>query len=125
MKQRGALMRRAYCGDGLLRYCLGRIFLFNEDGTSRQDSAGRQFVNMLGENKVLAIIVENNEDIFGKQENQDKHRLGSIYEAYLFDVHEQSGMGTCIEFIIKTFDISPGKTSEQIYVAIRNSASEL
>lgn len=94
-------MNKAFCGDGILRYCLGKIFLFER----RNPTQTREYVSHLTANKILHKIVLSNEKIFGKVSGTI-HNHGTIYEAKLFDIYEQSGMKGAMKFVKETYEIN-------------------
>ena len=108
---------KAYCGDGILRLCLGEIFL---SGGGRQEEH-RPFVNQLQSNKILAKVVFFNEAIFRKGHLihiRNEWTLGTAYEKHLYDLFKEEGIAACIKFVITTFEISnPGiETADITYL---------
>ena len=101
-KKNKRLKSKAFCGDGLLKYCIGKIFLIDSKGNN-------EFTSRLVSNLILSKIVIKNPHIFGEQLAWSKsgvHRLGTVYEAYLFDLHEKFGMKKCVDFVLKTYEIT-------------------
>lgn len=99
-KKNKRLKAKAFCGDGILKHCIGKIFLIESKGNN-------DFTSRLVSNLILSKIVIKNPAIFGEQtwSKTAVHRLGTVYEAHLFDLHEKSGMDECIKFVLKTYEI--------------------
>ncbi len=93
----------AYCGDAILRLCLREIY---HAVTRRRVLKG---VHMLQENRILAVIVSKNPEIFGEDEldasKKSSKDLGTTYEAKLYDVYKEFGIEECKQFIMRTFEI--------------------
>lgn len=91
-------MKEAYCGDGILRYCLGKIFLVGKE------IQNQEYTGKLEQNKILAKTVRERDDVFGEQSGTI-HFLGTVYEAKLFEIFDNEGKEKCIEFVKNTFNI--------------------
>lgn len=90
---------KQYSGDGLLRYCLGKIFL--------NDRFKIKHIQRLETNYILSKIVKKNSSIFNIIiKKQGDHTLGSVYEEYLYDICEKQGLEKVIEFVRQTYEIT-------------------
>lgn len=102
------LLKKAYCGDGLLRYLLGKMYI---------NVNFRGSIHYLQSNKILAKVVINNPNKFEVKPHDmtNIHYMGTLYEARLFDVFELQGNDAAVEFIKETFKIEKKETPRDIY----------
>ena len=90
--------KRAYCGDGILRYVIGHLFRVYGTGILN-DVHGNPESNL-----VLSIVVKSNKIFFNDLSDEyTVHNRGTIYEARLCEIFEDEGIDAAIRFVVTTF----------------------
>lgn len=107
------IQRKAYCGDGLLRYCLGKIFI-------RTHNSYNHYIDRLASNKTLKNVVFKNVDEFPIVGASSEWEVGTVYEARLYDISEKElfGLEACVRFVRKTYGIGKYDTPKSIYIRL-------
>lgn len=104
-----SVMRIAFCGDGILRYCIGKI---------RREYGASVLYYISGNpesNLVLSNVVQKNPLFFNLDERWTVHNRGTIYEARICGIFEDEGLDAAIRFFVTTFSNAyPGLQTTQL-----------